>query len=79
MDLVYHVMKSPLILSDQHREAAGKSHLYFTQNLCKIRKSDPQAYRRDDTDAIVKFITENRQCQCFSFIKKKRENFSSKE
>ncbi len=54
MDLVYHVMKSPLILSDQIRpESRSKMDLRFTQKLCKIGKSTGFDRHQDDTDAII--------------------------
>ena len=54
MDLVYHVMKSPLILSDQIRPGRrSKMDLRFTQKLCKIGKSMGFDRHQDDTDAII--------------------------
>lgn len=54
MDLVYHVMKSPLILSDQIRPGSrSKMDLRFTQKLCKIGKSMGSDRHQDDTDAII--------------------------
>ena len=54
MDLVYHVMKSPLILSDQIRPGnRSKMDLRFTQKLCKIGKSTGFDRHQDDTDAII--------------------------
>lgn len=54
MDLVYHVMKSPLILSDQIRPGSrSKMDLRFTQKLCKIGKSTGFDRHQDDTDAII--------------------------
>ena len=54
MDLVYHVMKSPLILSDQiHPGSRSKMDLRFTQKLCKIGKSTGFDRHQYDTDAII--------------------------
>ena len=54
MDLVYHVLKSPLISSDQNvLRSRKKWDLRFTQKLCKIRKSSWVSRHQDDTDAII--------------------------
>lgn len=67
MDLVYHVMKSPLILSDQIRPGSrSKMDLRFTLKLCKIRKSTRFDGHQDDTDAIINSIIASKESQQFS-------------
>ena len=71
MDLVYHVLKSPLISSDQIVPGPRKKwDLRFTQKLCKIRKSNWVSRHQDDTDAIINSnigLTESQRyfvCNC---------------
>ena len=71
MDLVYHVLKSPLISSDQTvLRTRKKWDLRFTQKLCKIRKSNWVSRHQDDTDAIINSnigLTESQRyfvCNC---------------
>ena len=71
MDLVYHVLKSPLISSDQNvLRSRKKWDLRFTQKLCKIRKSNWVSRHQDDTDAIINSnigLTESQRyfvCNC---------------
>ena len=71
MDLVYHVLKSPLISSDQTAPGTRKKwDLRFTQKLCKIRKSNWVSRHQDDTDAIINSnigLTESQRyfvCNC---------------
>ena len=65
MDLVYHFMKSPLILSDQETPYADihKKHLQFPVNLCKMGNRAPVRTAYVDTDAIIKFIIVVPGCQ----------------
>ena len=64
MDLVYHVMKSPLYSVRPERSGnPEKRDLHSPQILCKIRPSEFPKMHRDDTDAIVKFIIHKMECQ----------------
>lgn len=87
MDLVYHVMKSPLILSDQIRpESRSKMDLRFTQKLCKIGKSTGFDRHQDDTDAIINDNIVSDESQryfaryySFYYIYNRKENSVSKK
>ena len=87
MDLVYHVMKSPLILSDQIRPGSrSKMDLRFTQKLCKIGKSTGFDRHQDDTDAIINdnIVSDESQRHFaryygFYYIYNRKENSVSKK